>query len=111
MGKQLLETPSSFGKIVLEHDALCTEIGLPSFVNVITNATTAIETVSPVQVHCAIVSLKLALAKLWMSWGVKPKLVIGHSIGEFCALCVAGILSLADTFFLAGKRAELIQTN
>jgi iterative type I PKS product template protein len=109
MGKQLFETSSSFRKTILEHEVLCTGLGLPSFLHVITETTGDIATVSPAQVHCAIVSLGVALASLWMSWGVQPSLVIGHSIGEYCALTIAGVLSLADAFYLVAKRGELIE--
>jgi iterative type I PKS product template protein len=109
MGKELFETSSSFRKTILEHEALCTGLGLPSFLHIITETTGDIATASPAQVHCAIVSLGVALAILWMSWGIQPSLVIGHSIGEYCALTIAGVLSLADAFYLVAKRAELIE--
>ncbi|KAI1264428.1 hypothetical protein F5Y18DRAFT_436852 [Xylariaceae sp. FL1019] len=61
----------------------------------------------PVELSLAIVCIEIALAELWQSWGVKPDLVIGHDLGEYAALCIAGVLSAADTLWLTSKRAEL----
>ncbi len=42
----------------------------------------------------ALFVIEYALAKLWMSWGVKPAAMIGHSVGEYVAGCLAGVISL-----------------
>ncbi|KAI0439475.1 hypothetical protein F4803DRAFT_568471 [Xylaria telfairii] len=60
-----------------------------------------------VEEHLAIVCIQLALAELWKSWGVEPDIVLGHSIGEYAALCVAGVLSITDTLWLVSQRAKL----
>ncbi|HEX2080625.1 MAG TPA: thioester reductase domain-containing protein [Longimicrobium sp.] len=48
-----------------------------------------------------------ALAKLWMSWGVKPHAMIGHSLGEYAAACLAGVFSLEDALDLVMLRGTL----
>lgn len=57
----------------------------------------------------ALFSLEYALAQMWMSWDIKPAAVLGHSVGEYTAACIAGIYSLEDSLKLIGERARLMQ--
>ncbi|WP_428413468.1 type I polyketide synthase, partial [Legionella sp.] len=57
----------------------------------------------------ALFVLQYALAQLWMSWGILPMAVIGHSVGEYVAATVAGVMSLADGLKLIAARARLMQ--
>jgi phthiocerol/phenolphthiocerol synthesis type-I polyketide synthase E len=57
----------------------------------------------------AIFVVEYALAQLWMSWGVHPQVMIGHSIGEYVAACISGIFSLEDALSLVATRGRLIQ--
>ena len=51
-----------------------------------------------------------ALAQLWMEWGVKPQAMIGHSIGEYVAACLSGVMSLQDSLTLVAERGRMIQS-
>jgi acyl transferase domain-containing protein/acyl carrier protein len=54
--------------------------------------------------------IEYALAQLWISWGIKPTALIGYSLGEYVAACLAGVFSLEDGLRLVAKRAQMINT-
>ncbi|MDP3718282.1 MAG: beta-ketoacyl synthase N-terminal-like domain-containing protein [Acidobacteriota bacterium] len=57
----------------------------------------------------AIFVIEYALAKLWMRWGVQPSAMIGHSIGEYVAACLAGVFTLKDALTVVATRGRLMQ--
>ena len=56
----------------------------------------------------AIFVVEYALAQLWLSLGIVPSMMIGHSVGEFVAACLAGVMSLDDALSLIVKRGRLM---
>ncbi len=50
-----------------------------------------------------------ALARLWMAWGISPAAMIGHSLGEYTAACLAGVFSLEDALSLVVLRGKLFE--
>ncbi len=58
----------------------------------------------------ALFVVEYALAQLWQSWGVRPAALLGHSVGEFVAACLAGVFTLPDALHVLASRARLMQS-
>ena len=55
-------------------------------------------------------TIEYSLAQLWLSWGIKPDVMVGHSIGEYVATTIAGVFSLEDALKLICARGKLMQS-
>ncbi|WP_019423136.1 type I polyketide synthase [Paenibacillus sp. OSY-SE] len=53
--------------------------------------------------------IEYALARCLIDWGLEPHAMIGHSLGEYVAACIAGVISLEDALAIIVKRGELMQ--
>ncbi len=56
----------------------------------------------------ALFALELALAALWREWGIEPQAMLGHSVGEYAAACLAGVFTLEDGLALVAERGRLM---
>ncbi|KAL9044942.1 MAG: hypothetical protein Q9214_001958, partial [Letrouitia sp. 1 TL-2023] len=109
MGKQLLEISAMFNSKIKKFDAIARQQGFPSILPLMDGTVNDIQTLSTVVVQVGSVCVQMALSCLLSSWGVHPTVVIGHSLGEYAALNAAGVLSPADTIYLVGLRAQLLE--
>ncbi|KAK2593654.1 hypothetical protein QQS21_008658 [Conoideocrella luteorostrata] len=105
--KTLFDTCAIFRDSLHHFDQMCRGMDLPSFIEVFT---TENQEFHSVQKQLALVALEIALASLFQSWGIYPNAVIGHSIGEYAALCICKVLSVADVLWLVAKRGLLLES-
>ncbi|KAJ5996959.1 hypothetical protein N7522_008619 [Penicillium canescens] len=110
MARQLCGSLPPFRASLQQLDRIAQSLGFDSFLPFIEDDSGAdLKRFSPMTAQLASVCLQIALAQLWASLGIVPDAVVGHSLGEYAALNVAGVLSDADTVFLVGKRAQLLE--
>lgn len=103
----LFRTCGHIRESILDMERISLSHGFASFLPVITDPMSARET-NPLQEQLATIAVELALASFWRSLGVVPDAVIGHSLGEFAALCAAGVISTSTCLYLVGYRATLM---
>ncbi|KAF5858059.1 hypothetical protein ETB97_004928, partial [Aspergillus alliaceus] len=108
IAKQLFYSCPFFKDTVVSLNEVASRLGFPTFLDFFLSNDRA-DAQLPVVEQLSLVAMELALAELWRSWGVSPSAVIGHSLGEYSALCIAGVLSVRDTLFLVGTRATIMQ--
>ncbi|MBU6350102.1 MAG: SDR family NAD(P)-dependent oxidoreductase [Chloroflexi bacterium] len=108
MGRELYDTEPEFHRLLDECDALLQNHLGESLLEVLysTRQPTRIDETQYTQP--ALFVLEYALAQLWLRWGVNPTYLLGHSIGELVAACVAGVFSLADGLKLVAARGRLM---
>ena len=114
MGGTLYRTSPLFRRMLDSYQRLCDAQGLESqFLETILRSGDAASTDATKagrDMQVATVALEIALARYWESLGLRPTLLIGHSLGEYAALCIAGVLSVGEALALTYERAKLIFT-
>ncbi|VAW96734.1 Polyketide synthase modules and related proteins [hydrothermal vent metagenome] len=107
MGRKLYETQTEFRQVLDECEDLLRPHLDKLLLDVIFNDDDLLHQTRYTQP--ALFAVEYALARLWMSWGITPTVVLGHSVGEYVAACIAGVMSLADACALISKRGQLMQ--
>lgn len=114
MGRELYETESVFRKHI---DKCCEILKSHLSIDLCTilypdeeHSQAAAEQLQQTHItQPALFVIDYALAQLWMAWGISPTAMIGHSIGEYVAACLAGVFSLEDALALVAARGQLMQ--
>eukprot|EP01105_Mastigella_eilhardi_P026936 TRINITY_DN79_c0_g1_i2.p1 TRINITY_DN79_c0_g1~~TRINITY_DN79_c0_g1_i2.p1 ORF type:complete len:3211 (-),score=827.00 TRINITY_DN79_c0_g1_i2:42-9635(-) len=123
MGRELFESNVAFRKSMQRCDAILRPLLNQSIVDLIypprapgadPSAPEADDPRSPIHstrfTQAVLFSIEYSLAELWASLGVAPTVVMGHSLGEYVAACIAGVFSLEDALKLVEARGRLMGT-
>lgn len=94
----LVNAGSAFCDKPIENVSLAESIGDPSESRIH----------NPCVTQPALFAYEIALARLWQDWGIEPDFVLGHSVGEYAAACIAGVFSVKDGITLVASRARLM---
>ena len=110
MGRQLYETQPTFRKTIERCDEILRSYQEKSLLEVLYPP---VGEYSPLDetayTQPALFAIEYALYRLWQSWGIHPAVVMGHSLGEYVAACVAGVFSLEDALKLVAARGQMMQ--
>ncbi|MBO3459427.1 type I polyketide synthase, partial [Aetokthonos hydrillicola] len=110
MGRQLYQTQPVFRQALDQCDQILrTELEHPLLEVLYPHTIDESKLDQTAYTQPALFAVEYALTKLWESWGIKPDVVMGHSVGEYIAACVAGIFSLEDGLKLIATRGRLMQ--
>jgi acyl transferase domain-containing protein len=110
MGRQLYDTQPAFRKALDKCDELLRPHLKQPLLSVLYPSSQSSSLLNETAyTQPALFALEYALAELWRSWGIEPSAVMGHSVGEYVAACVAGVFSLEDGLELIAERGRLIQ--
>jgi malonyl CoA-acyl carrier protein transacylase len=108
MGQQLYQTQPTFRKTLQECDEILRSELEISLLEILYPQTDS-HLNQTAYTQPALFALEYALYQLWRSWGITPSAVIGHSVGEYVAACIAGVFSLEDGLKLIAARGRLMQ--
>ena len=108
MGKQLYETQPIFRAALDECAKILDPILGRSLLEIIFSNKDDSTIHQTQYTQPALFAFEYALAQMWLSWGIKPHAVMGHSVGEYVAACIAGVFSLEDGLRLIAERARLM---
>ncbi len=110
MGHELYKTQKTFRQILDRCDEIIQPYLKKPLLDILYPKAGESELDETAYTQPALFALEYALAQLWLSWGIKPSVVMGHSVGEYVAACVAGVFSLEDGLKFIAERGRLMQT-
>lgn len=114
MGQELYQSYPLFREILDRCDRILSEYWDFSLLDLIYPQTSDATVENRLNQTCytqpALFAIEYALVQLWQSWGITPQGVMGHSLGEYVAACVAGVFSLEDGLKLVVHRAKLMDS-
>ncbi|KAF2795492.1 ketoacyl-synt-domain-containing protein [Melanomma pulvis-pyrius CBS 109.77] len=108
MGADLYSRLSGFRADIHRYEQICGQLQLPSIEQLFKEPDRAFVEATPTMLQLASVCFQMALYRMWVSFGIVPSAVVGHSLGEYAALYAASVLSQADVISLVGRRAQLL---
>ncbi|KAL5041470.1 hypothetical protein BDW71DRAFT_217836 [Aspergillus fruticulosus] len=109
MSLELYRDVPTFRECIQHLDWLAQGQGFPSFIPALDGSHPKDHAHSAVITQLALVCTEIALAKYWASLGVKPDVIIGHSLGEYAAMHIAGVVTASDTIYMVGRRAQMLE--
>ena len=109
MGRQLYKTQPQFRACLDECAAILGDHLEQPLSEIMWNESAAALLDTTAYTQPALFALEYALARLWQVWGIEPDVVMGHSVGEYVAACIAGVFSLEDGLRLMAARGRLMQ--
>ncbi|MEW6735168.1 MAG: beta-ketoacyl synthase N-terminal-like domain-containing protein [Acidobacteriota bacterium] len=109
MGRQLYETLPTFRKSLDQCDEISQPLLGRSIVSLLYSESDSLLN-ETIYTQPVLFAFQYSLAQVWHSWGVEPDAMLGHSLGEYVAACLAGVFSLADGLKLVFERGQLMQT-
>lgn len=107
MGKRLYETEPAFATAFDACDRVARETLSRSLKEIVFDRGHG-ELDDTTYTQPALFALEYSLAETWRAWGVEPTAVMGHSVGEYTAACVAGMMTLEDAMRLIATRGKLM---
>ncbi|MDY6937925.1 MAG: SDR family NAD(P)-dependent oxidoreductase [Cyanobacteriota bacterium] len=108
MGRQLYQTQPAFRKILDRCANILKDYRDVSLLDILYGDRQS-ELDNTAYTQPALFAIEYALAQVWKAWGIEPDVVMGHSVGEYVAACLAGVFSLEDGLKLIAYRSSLMQ--
>ena len=108
MGRELMQREAVFRRMIEECDLAMRSIAQFSLLEEVSRPEESSQMHRTEIAQPAIFAIQVALAELWKSWGVQPAAVVGHSVSEIAAACIAGLLSLSQGARITVLRAQFM---